>query len=201
MRQTLSPELLEMAYRQGFFPMAEDDGTIRWYWPDPRAIMDLFHFHVPHRLARIIRQGRFDMALDRDFEEVIRGCADRDETWISEEFIVIYSEMHRLNKAHSVEAYHNGQLAGGIYGISLGGSFMAESMFSRETGASSVCLVHLVKHLLSCGYTLFDVQFMTPHLQRFGGIEIPRTEYLKRLQQALKQRCSFAKGQDSLYFP
>jgi leucyl/phenylalanyl-tRNA---protein transferase len=191
MSESLTPELLEAAYREGFFPMADHDQTIRWYRPDPRAVIDLARFHVPHRLTRRIRQRRFEIAFDRDFESVIRWCAKRDETWINEEIIDAYTVLHRLGKAHSVEAYRGGVLAGGIYGVSLGGVFMGESMYSRETGASSICLVHLVERLRDRGYTLFEVQYLTPHLQRFGAMEIPGSEYLKRLQKALKQRCSF----------
>jgi leucyl/phenylalanyl-tRNA---protein transferase len=191
MSKLLSPELLEAAYRQGFFPMAAEDHTIRWYRPDPRAIIDLTRFHVPRRLARVVRQRRFKMTFDRDFESVIRWCAKRDETWINEEIIDAYTALHRLGKAHSIEAYRGGVLLGGIYGVSLGGAFMGESMYSRETGASSVCLVHLVERLRHQGYTLFEVQYLTPHLQQFGAIEIPIHEYLQRLQRALERHCVF----------
>ena len=191
MSKTLSPELLEAAYRQGFFPMADEDQTIRWYRPDPRAIIDLARFHVPRRLARVVRQRRFEITFDRDFESVIRWCAKREETWINEEIIGAYTALHRLGKAHSVEAYRGGVLSGGIYGVSLGGAFMGESMYSRETGASSVCLVHLIERLWHKGYTLFEVQYLTPHLQRFGAVEIPIHEYLQRLQRSRARDCRF----------
>ena len=191
MDQQLTPDLLIRAYEQGFFPMGDDDGTIQWYWPDPRAIIDLDHFVVSKRLARTVRQGLFDVAIDRDFEGVMRGCADREETWISDPLIEAYTALFRMGKAHSIEVYTDKKLVGGIYGVSLGGAFMGESMFSRATDASKVCLVHLVDCLRRQGYTLFDVQFLNPHLERFGAIEIPREDYLTRLRQALQQRCRF----------
>ncbi len=171
--------------------MADEDQAIRWYRPDPRAIIDLDRFHVSRRLARMVRQRRFEITFDRDFESVIRWCAKREETWINNEIITTYAAMHRLGKAHSVEAYREDELVGGIYGVSLGGAFMGESMYSRETGASSVCLVYLIERLQHRGYTLFEVQYLTPHLQRFGAIEIPINEYLQRLQRALRRHCRF----------
>jgi leucyl/phenylalanyl-tRNA---protein transferase len=191
MDERLTPELLVRAYEQGFFPMGEDDGSIAWYWPDPRTIIPLKGFHVPRRLAQTVRQGRFEIAIDRDFEAVMRACADREETWITGPIVAAYTALHRRGLAHSIEAYKDGRLAGGIYGVSLGGAFMGESMFSRATDASKVCLVHLVERLRTRGYTLFDVQFLTSHLKRFGAVEIPRTEYMKRLANALKRKCRF----------
>lgn len=186
-----SPERLERAYRRGLFPMADEDGEIGWYWPDPRTILPLDKFHVSKRLSRLVKQGRFEFAIDRDFEAVMRGCAARDETWISEAIIEAFTALHKLGKAHSLEAYRDGKLAGGIYGVSLGGAFMGESMFSARTGASSVCLVHLVARLRDRGYALFDVQYTTAHLKRFGAIEIPRPDYLRLLAAALKRDCRF----------
>jgi leucyl/phenylalanyl-tRNA---protein transferase len=191
MSSAIPPELLEEAYRQGIFPMADEDGQIRWYSPDPRTVILLDRFHVPRRLAQTIRSGKFEMATDRNFGRVVRGCADREETWISGEIVAAYTALHRMGKAHSVEAYHGGELAGGIYGVSLGGAFMGESMFTRVRDASKVCLVFLVDRLKVRGYTLFDVQFVTPHLKRFGATEIPREEYMKRLRKALRQTCRF----------
>ena len=187
----LTPAFIEAAYRNGFFPMADCDGTIGWYHPDPRGIFDLGLFHVSRRLSRIVRQGRFEIKLDHDFEGVIHACAEREETWISQEIIKAYGEMHRIGKAHSVEAYLNGCMVGGIYGVSLGGAFMAESMFSHEKAASSVCLIYLVEHLRRQGYSFLEVQYLTPHLQRFGAVEIPKGEYLQRLQWALVADCQW----------
>ena len=187
----LTPELVEAAYRKGFFPMASEDGEIRWYGSDPRAIIELDHFHIPKRLLRMIRSKKYTMTTNQDFEAVIRGCADREETWISEEIISVYIQMHRLHKAHSVEAYRDGRMVGGIYGVSLGGAFMGESMFSLESGGSSACLVYLLERLLKKGYELFDTQFITQHLQRFGAVEISRYEYLRRLKKALELPCRF----------
>jgi leucyl/phenylalanyl-tRNA--protein transferase len=185
MDEEIAPELLERAYRQGLFPMADEFGAIGWYWPDPRTIIPLEAFHVSRRLTRLVRQKRFEIAFDRDFEGVMRACAERPETWINEAIIRAYVALHRRGRAHSIEAYRAGRLAGGIYGVSLGGAFMGESMFSRETGASSVCMVHLVERLRARGFTLFDVQYHTPHLARFGAVEIPRADYLRRLRAAL----------------
>jgi leucyl/phenylalanyl-tRNA--protein transferase len=191
MPQTISPELLEEAYRQGIFPMADEDGRIRWYSPDPRTIIELDRFHISQRLGRTIRSKKFEITIDRDFDGVIRGCADREETWISEEIVAAYSALNRLGKAHSVEAYYDGNLAGGIYGVSLGGAFMGESMFTIVRDASKVGLAFLVGRLKERGYVLFDVQFTTPHLERFGAVEISRREYLRRLEKALALPCRF----------
>jgi leucyl/phenylalanyl-tRNA--protein transferase len=191
MSQTIPPELLEEAYRQGIFPMADDDGLVHWYSPDPRTIIEPDRFHIPRRLAQTIRAKKFELVVDRDFEGVVRGCAGRKETWINEEIAAAYTALYRIGKAHSVEAYYDGKLAGGIYGVSLGGAFMGESMFTIVRDASKVCLAFLVKRLKERGYTLFDVQFTTPHLKRFGAVEIPRGEYLMRLQKALRLSCRF----------
>lgn len=187
---SLTPQLLEDAYRQGIFPMA-DEGRIRWYSPDPRGIIDLGSFHLPKRLARTIRQGLFEIVVNRNFEAVIRACASREETWISEEIIQAYMALHRLGKVHSVEAYLEGSLAGGLYGVALGGAFMGESMFTFQRDASKVCLAFLVERLKNRGYFLLDTQFITSHLQNFGAVEIPRQEYMRRLEKALALDCRF----------
>ncbi len=181
----IPPELLEQAYREGLFPMADPDGTIRWFSPDPRTIIPLEKFHVPRRLDRTIRQERFDLAFDRDFEGVIRGCADRPETWINDAIVQAYLALHAAGKAHSIEVYLKGTLVGGLYGVSLGGAFMGESMFSRRRDASKVCLVQLLRRLKERGFTLFDTQFTTPHLEGFGAVEITREEYLEQLGKDL----------------
>lgn len=191
-RETLEPDLIVAAYCQGIFPMADEvDGEIGWYSPDPRAIFPLESFHVPRSLRRTIRQGIFEVRVDTAFEAVMRGCADRDETWISDELVRAYTALHRRGLAHSVEAWCDGELAGGLYGVSLGGAFMGESMFTRIADASKVCLVHLVERLRERGYVLLDSQLPTEHLSRFGQIVVPRAEYLRRLAAALRLQRSF----------
>jgi leucyl/phenylalanyl-tRNA--protein transferase len=191
----LTPQLLLNAYSQGIFPMADHDGTIYWYDPDPRAILPLDGFHIPRRLARTIRRAPFELRVDSDFEAVMRACAEsapgRETTWINEDLIRVYTELHRAGFAHSVESWQAGQLVGGLYGVSLHGLFAGESMFSRETDASKVALVHLVERLRRGRFTLLDTQFMTPHLSRFGVIAISRREYKQRLSQALLIQARF----------
>jgi leucyl/phenylalanyl-tRNA--protein transferase len=190
---SLDPSLLVRAYREGIFPMALEHGEIGWFSPDPRGILPLDAFHVPSRLARVVRQGRFQIAVDRDFTRVMRECAaDRDEgTWISDEILDAYGALHRLGIAHSVEAWQDGELAGGLYGVHLGGAFFGESMFHRVTDASKVALVALVDRLTRHSFRLLDVQWTTPHLERFGAVAISRREYLRRLRQALQIDCRF----------
>jgi len=189
-------DLLISAYATGWFPMAVE-GEIRWFSPDPRGIFPLDAFHLPKRLARVVRQGSFRIEIDRAFEDVMRACAaeDRDPldpgTWINEEIIESYVALHERGFAHSVEAWQEDQLVGGLYGVSLRGAFFGESMFSRETNASKVALVALIERLRSRGYLLLDTQWVTPHLQQFGATEIPREDYLRRLERSLKKDCSF----------
>ncbi|MCB8967741.1 MAG: leucyl/phenylalanyl-tRNA--protein transferase [Ardenticatenaceae bacterium] len=191
----LTPSLLLSAYTQGIFPMAHDDGEIYWYQPDPRAILPLTTFHVPRRLQRTVQQNVYQMHMDTAFEAVMRFCAaaapEREQTWISEEIIAVYTHLHYLGFAHSVESWLNGKLVGGLYGVAIGGFFAGESMFSRERDASKVALVHLVNHLRAHGFLLLDVQFMTEHLRRFGAVEIPDQLYQKHLAQALQVRTRF----------
>jgi leucyl/phenylalanyl-tRNA---protein transferase len=189
----LTPEILEACYRAGAFPMADGYGRIRFYSSDPRAVLDLDALHVPKSLARVIRKGVYEVRVDGDFEGVIRGCADRRDTWINAEIIHAYVALHREGKAHSVEAYTpEGELAGGLYGVTLGGAFMGESMFSRRRDASKVCFVRLVERLRERGFELLDCQIQNDHLARFGVAEIPESEYLVRLESALRLRRSFA---------
>ncbi len=184
----LTPERLLHGYRCGIFPMADPDegDAIYWFAPDPRAILPLDAFHVPKNLAKLIRRETFEVSFDRDFEAVIRACAERPETWISEEIIRAYVALHRMGFAHSVECRREGALAGGLYGVSLGGAFFGESMFHRERDASKVALAHLVRRLRRGGFTLLDTQYTTAHLARFGVVEIPRAEYERRLADALR---------------
>jgi len=169
--------------------MAEEDGSIYWYDPDPRTIIPLDGFHVSRSLARRLRRGGFSVRYDTAFRQVIAQCAEpapgREQTWISPELLEAYCRLHELGFAHSVETWIDGELAGGVYGVSIGGLFAGESMFSRRTDASKIALVHLVERLNQNCFSLFDVQFTTSHLQRFGAIEIPRLQYQEWLAQAL----------------
>jgi leucyl/phenylalanyl-tRNA---protein transferase len=174
------------------------EGEIRWYSPDPRGILPLDAVHIPRRLARVARQARFRLEIDRAFADVIRACAadDRDPddpgTWISDEIIESYTALHAEGLAHSVEVWRDDRLVGGLYGVALRGAFFGESMFHRETDASKVALVALVERLRARGYVLLDTQWVTPHLEQFGAVEIPRAEYLARLEDSLKLDCRFA---------
>jgi leucyl/phenylalanyl-tRNA--protein transferase len=189
----LRPQWLLLAYRHGIFPWYDDSGPILWWSPDPRAIFELDSFHIPRRLARTVRSGGFSVTLDRAFDAVIRGCSDREEgTWITEDMRRAYLRLHHLGYAHSVEVWRGGQLAGGLYGVALGGLFAGESMFARQRDASKVALVHVVQRLRARGFSLFDVQMRTEHTARLGAVEIPRSEYLARLGEALACRARFA---------
>jgi leucyl/phenylalanyl-tRNA--protein transferase len=190
-RRIIPATLLLEAYGNGIFPMAESGGEIAWFSPDPRGILPLEAFHVPHGLKRTLRKGTFEVRIDHAFEKVMRACAERDETWISEEIIASYLNLHQLGYAHSVEAWRKGQLAGGLYGVALEGAFFGESMFHRETDASKVALVALVERLRERRYQLLDTQYVTPHLQTFGAVEISRVKYLRMLRQALALNCRF----------
>ncbi len=183
--------LVVKAYANGIFPMADERGKISWYAPDPRAILEHDNLHISRSLRATLRKGIYEIRMDTAFEAVMRGCAGREETWINEEFIKTYTQLHYVGAAHSVEAWHDGKLVGGLYGVALGGAFMGESMFSRANDASKVCLVALVKHLKARGYVLHDTQFLTSHLASLGVIEIPRKEYERRLRAALRLSCTW----------
>jgi leucyl/phenylalanyl-tRNA--protein transferase len=189
----LQPATLLRAYRNGVFPWYDDSLPICWWSPDPRAIIPLERLHVSHRLARTLRSGRFQTTIDQDFANVIRGCADNrdDGTWLIPEMIAAYERLHHLGHAHSVEVWQKGRLAGGLYGVAIGGFFSAESMFHRQSDASKAALVALVEHLVARGVSLLDIQFLTPHTGRMGAIEIPRSDYLEQLSHALQKRVSF----------
>lgn len=189
----LDPLTLLSAYAQGAFPMTDPDGVTRWYTADPRGILPLDAFHVPHTLRQLVKQQVFDIRIDTAFEPTMRGCMEArpDGSWISNQLIRAYGELHELGYAHSVEAWCDGELSGGLYGVALGGAFFGESMFHRRRDASKVALVHLVQRLRDRGFELLDTQASTPHLSRFGCIEIPAEEYLKRLDKALEKDCRF----------
>jgi leucyl/phenylalanyl-tRNA---protein transferase len=188
----LTSEILEACYRAGAFPMADSFGRIEFYRSDPRSVLEFEDLHVSRSLERVIRKQIFEVRVDEDFDGVIRACADREETWINPEIIDAYIRLHHAGKAHSVEAYADGDLAGGLYGVTLGGAFMGESMFTRVRNASKVCLVYLVNRLQERGYELLDCQIQNPHLARLGAREIPEEEYLRRLQHALTLDRNFA---------
>jgi leucyl/phenylalanyl-tRNA---protein transferase len=190
-------DLLVSAYASGWFPMAGDDGVIRWYSPDPRGIIPLDGFHVSTRLARVVRGGRFQIEVNRAFPDVIRACAEatRDPhdpgSWINGEIAESYRALHEQGIAHSVEAWREGKLVGGLYGVAIGGAFFGESMFHRVTDASKVALVALVERLRARGYTLLDTQWVTDHLEQFGAVEVPRSRYLRLLENSLTLRRQF----------
>jgi leucyl/phenylalanyl-tRNA--protein transferase len=182
----IDAELLLQGYRLGVFPMAMEDNSIEWFSPDPRAILPLDKFHVPHALRRAWQKKTFEIRLNQRFGEVIRACADREDTWISREIVESYENLHETGWAHSIEAWSEGKLAGGLYGVAIGGAFFGESMFHRETDASKVALLALVEHLRAQKFVLLDTQWLTPHLAQFGAIEIPRDHYVKLLARAVE---------------
>jgi len=193
----LTPDMLLRAYAIGVFPMAEDRDDPDLFWIDPRmrGVMPFERFHVPRRLAKTVRQGRYHVTFDHAFEEVMEGCAEmtsrRPRTWINDKILTLYTSLHRMDQAHSVEVWEKGELVGGLYGVSLGGAFFGESMFSRARDASKVGLVHLVARLTRAGYTLLDSQFVTRHLENFGAIELPRAEYRTLLAEAIAREADF----------
>lgn len=192
----LDPEWLLDAYSHGIFPWPYDErAPVVWWSPEPRAIIPMEAFHIPRRLRRTCRSGRFEVTCEKDFSGVIRGCASapgrKGATWLTRDMIQAYCRMFELGYAHSVEVWQQGQLVGGTYGVALRGLFAAESMFHRTRDASKVALVYLVLHLRARGYCLLDIQQWTPHTAQFGAIEIPRRDYIARLAQALDQQVSF----------
>jgi len=189
----LDPETLLNAYAQGAFPMTDHDGRIRWYTADPRGVFPLDAFHVPDTLRKTVASGKFEVRINHDFEATMRACMQEraDHTWISDELIAAYVALHKLGYAHSVEAWHGGELAGGLYGVSMGGAFFGESMFHRQRDASKVALVALVGRLRERRYVLLDTQTCTEHLKRFGCVEIGAQEYAGQLRKALTHDCQF----------
>jgi leucyl/phenylalanyl-tRNA--protein transferase len=196
----LTPEILIKAYQAGIFPMAEsaDDPELFWVDPERRGILPLDGFHFSRRLRRVVRQDRFDVRVDSDFAGTLAACAEatdkRPNTWINAEIVRLYTALHARDAAHSVECWQQGALVGGLYGVSIGGAFFGESMFSRVADASKVALVHLVALMRLGGYHLLDLQFVTPHLAQFGAIELPRAQYHRLLAEALRYRGVFPRG-------
>jgi leucyl/phenylalanyl-tRNA--protein transferase len=198
-----SAELLLRVYARGMFPMVDPHtGAVEYYSPDPRGVIPLERFHVPKSLARVLAKHVFELRTDSAFERVIRACSEsrpgRTETWLDERLIEAYLELHAHGFAHSVEAWREGRLVGGLYGVQIGSAFFGESMFSRPelggTDASKVCLVKLVEKLRSSGFTLLDAQFATAHLARFGCVEIPREQYLALLDAAIGRPADWSRG-------
>jgi leucyl/phenylalanyl-tRNA--protein transferase len=190
-------DLLLAAYSSGWFPMADEAGTISWYSPDPRGVLPLETFHVPSRLQRTMRRSALQVRVDTMFADVMRACAEAERqgedggTWISDEIIASYSALHTQGYAHSVEVHDGDRLVGGLYGVALGSAFFGESMFHTATDASKIALVALIDRLRDRGFTLLDTQWVTPHLQQFGAIEIPRPDYLRQLEASLAVEASF----------
>jgi leucyl/phenylalanyl-tRNA--protein transferase len=187
---TLTPQLLLRAYAAGIFPMSEhrDDPEVFWVDPRRRGILPLGSFHISRSLRRRMRKGGYRVTLNQDFDAVVMACADREETWINAEIHSLYRALHELNHAHSLEIWEGGELAGGVYGVSLGGAFFGESMVSPRRDGSKLALAHLADHLIRCGFTLFDTQFITPHLTTLGAVEVSRAEYHRQLHEALQVR-------------
>ena len=184
------------AYRHGFFPMAESrEGEVSWCQPYRRAVVPIDSWSPSRSLRRIMNEGRFKVMIDTDFEGVIRSCAmpreSEAETWLSEEIIEVFIKLHRLGVAHSVECWQDGELAGGLYGLAIGGAFFGESMFFKRPNASKVAFAHLVGHLCQRGYRLLDAQIMNPHLQLLGAVEIDHEAYMQQLEEALGRKLQF----------
>lgn len=194
MQQTaITPEILLRGYAAGIFPMAEsrDDPAIHWVDPRRRGILPLDGFHISRSLRRRILRCGWEVQVNRDFAGVLRGCGDRPETWINDQIFALYLALHQAGFAHSLELWEGTELVGGVYGVTLGAAFFGESMFSRRTDASKVALAHAVHRLRAGGFTLFDTQFLTPHLASLGGVEIGRADYHRRLAAALQRPARF----------
>ena len=189
----LDPDLLLQGYAAGIFPMSDsrDDPDLFWVDPKRRGVMPLDGFHLSRSLARRLRRTDYQVAINRDFAQVVSACADRSETWINDTIFDLYRDLHRIGHAHSLEIWQGNQLVGGVYGVTLGSAFFGESMFSRIRDASKIALAYLVDHLNQSGFRLFDTQFLTPHLASLGGVEIPRSAYHKRLASALPGSADF----------
>lgn len=195
---SITPHVVLKAYACGIFPMAEsaEDPTIYWIEPRERGVLPLDEFHLPRRLARAVRQQDYEIRIDHDFEAVVSGCAEpgpgRRKTWINSEIRRLYRDLFEIGHVHTVEVWRDGNLTGGLYGVSLGAAFFGESMFHRERDASKIALVHLVARLRAGGFELLDTQFVTEHLKRFGAIEVPRKRYQRMLEQAIVKPADFS---------
>jgi leucyl/phenylalanyl-tRNA--protein transferase len=188
----LTADRVLQAYAHGLFPMAESrEGPIERFSPDPRAVFQPARVHLSRSLRRSVRRGRFEIGFNRAFDAVVAACAERPETWISADIARVYGELHARGFAHSVEAYADGALVGGLYGVALGGAFMGESMFHWATDASKVCFAHLVERLRARGFVILDTQFMTEHLASLGAVYISAAQYLRILRHALRLPCRF----------
>jgi len=190
MANIIPPDILLDFYRRGVFPMAMN-GELRLFSPDPRGVIPLEKFCIPHGSRKTLRDPAWKVTVNGAFEEVVLGCAEREETWIDETIFGSYAELHHLGHAHSVEVWRDGELAGGLYGVAIGAAFCGESMFSHVPGASKVALASLVERLRARGFVLLDTQWVTPHLEKFGACEIPRSEYLEQLAKAVEMKTSF----------
>lgn len=189
----LTPQIMLSAYAQGIFPMAEsrDAGDLHWVDPRLRGVFPLSNFHISRSLARRIRQGTYIIRTNSDFSGVVRACAERPETWINDQLFGLYDALHEMGHAHSLEVWEGDALTGGVFGLTLGAAFFGESMFSRRTDASKIALAYLVDRLNVAGFTLFDTQFLTPHLASLGAVEIPRAAYRAQLADALRKVADF----------
>ena len=195
MDEELTPKVLLYAYASGVFPMAEsaDSDELFWFNPEKRGVLPLNGLHISRSLRKVMKARRFRVTANQRFPEVMAACANREETWINAEITALYTELHRIGHAHSIEVWHGGALAGGLYGVSLGAAFFGESMFSRQSNASKVGLVGLVARLNLGGFQLLDMQFLTPHLESMGGVEISRESYQEQLDAALKKQGDFGR--------
>lgn len=191
LKSMLQPDNMIRLYASGAFPMADESGQINWYLPEIRTIIPLDNFNIPRSAKKAIEKQNFEIKFDTDYLSVIKGCADRPSTWISEELIVAYRRLHKRGYLHTVETYQNGKLVGGLYGITFRGAFFGESMFSKVSQASKAALIALLNHLKEKDFVLLDVQYMTNHLKMFGAIEISWEEYSALLQKAYLSGCSF----------
>lgn len=192
MRENITVEDVLFAYRIGYFPMAEpDDGKIYWHCPDPRAIFNIYKIKTPRYIKKMIKNMNLRFTINEDFEFVIRNCANRKETWISEEIIEVYTELHKMGFAHSIETWSENNIIGGLYGVAINGAFFGESMFNFVENASKAAFYFLVEWLKSRGFLLLDSQYINNFTRNLGAIEISKAEYLKLLGEALRLKCSF----------
>lgn len=199
MTETLTAEILLQAYAAGVFPMAQSRDDPELFWMDPalRGVFELENFHISRSLARKIRKNAFEIKVNTSFMQVVAGCADRTETWINAPLLDLYADLHHKGHAHCLEVWQNNLLVGGVFGLTIGGAFFGESMFSRQKDASKIALAYLMDRLRIGGFRLFDTQFITPHLASLGAVEIPRSVYHSRLEQAIKQSADFLRQSET----